>query len=344
MAATKGPGLTYRDAGVDIDAGDRLVELVKPLARSTRRPGADAELGGFGGVFDLKAVGMKDPVLVSGADGVGTKLDIAAAVGRHDTIGIDLVAMCANDVLAQGAEPLFFLDYFATGKLDPEDAAEVISGIAEGCRQAGCALIGGETAEMPGLYGPGRYDLAGFVVGAVERDRLLPNHDAMRAGDVLVAAASSGPHSNGYSLVRKVVERSGLGYDAPSPFDPRRTLGEALLAPTRIYVKALAAPLRQGWVKGMAHITGGGLIENPPRMTPDRLTPRIDMASWKRPGVFNWLQDAGGVAESEMQRTFNCGLGLLLAVAAEHADRVVAALENAGETAWVAGELAETGA
>jgi phosphoribosylformylglycinamidine cyclo-ligase len=344
MTAAKGPGLTYRDAGVDIDAGDRLVDLVKPLARSTRRPGADAELGGFGGVFDLKACGFKDPVLVSGTDGVGTKLDVAAAVGRHDTIGIDLVAMCVNDVLAQGAEPLFFLDYFATGKLAPEAAAEVISGIAEGCRQAGCALIGGETAEMPGLYGPGRYDLAGFVVGAVERDRLLPKREAMAPGDVLVAVASSGPHSNGYSLIRKIVERSGLGYDAPAPFDATRTLGEALLAPTRIYVKALAAPLASGAIKGMAHITGGGLIENPPRMTPDRLTPRIDYASWRRSALFAWLQEAGGVAEPEMLRTFNCGIGLLLAVAPADADRLVAALEAAGETAWVAGALAETDA
>jgi phosphoribosylformylglycinamidine cyclo-ligase len=344
MAAAKGPGLTYRDAGVDIDAGDRLVDLVKPMARSTRRPGADAELGGFGGVFDLKAVGLKDPVLVSGTDGVGTKLDVAAAVGRHDTIGIDLVAMCVNDVLAQGAEPLFFLDYFATGKLAPEAAAQVISGIAEGCRQAGCALIGGETAEMPGLYGPGRYDLAGFVVGAVERDRLLPNQDAMKSGDPLIAVASSGPHSNGYSLVRKIVERSGLDYDAPAPFDAQRTLGEALLEPTRIYVKALSGLLKQGWIKGMAHITGGGLVENPPRMTPDRLTPRIDMSSWERPGVFSWLQDAGGVAEAEMQRTFNCGVGLLLAVAPERAEQTVAALRDAGETAWVAGALAETDA
>jgi phosphoribosylaminoimidazole synthetase len=341
------PGLTYRDAGVDIDAGERLVELVKPMARSTKRAGADVELGGFGGVFDIKAAGFKDPVLVSGTDGVGTKLDVAAAVGRHDTIGIDLVAMCVNDVLAQGAEPLFFLDYFATGKLSPEDAASVISGIAEGCRRSGCALIGGETAEMPGLYGPGRYDLAGFVVGACERDRLLPRTKDMKKGDALVAVASSGPHSNGYSLVRKIVERSGLGYDAPCPFaDDKtsgKTLGEALLEPTRIYVKAMSEPLKRGLVKGLAHITGGGLIENPPRMTPDHLTPAIDMASWTRPPVFQWLQETGGVAEPEMQRTFNCGIGLLLTVEPKDADAVIGLLKAAGETAWVAGELAETG-
>ena len=341
MSEPKSNGLTYRDAGVDIDAGDRLVELVKPLAKSTARPGAEAALGGFGGVFDLKAAGFADPVLVSGADGVGTKLDVAAAVGRHDTIGIDLVAMCVNDVLAQGAEPLFFLDYFATGKLAPEAAADVVAGIAEGCRRAGCALIGGETAEMPGLYAPGRYDLAGFVVGAAERDRLLPNMDAMRAGDALVAVASSGPHSNGYSLIRRIVEMSGLAYDAPAPFAPDRTLGAALLEPTRIYVASLKELLGSDVVKGLAHITGGGLVENPPRMTPAHLRARIDDASWTLPGVFAWLQEAGGVALAEMRRTFNCGVGLVIAVAPEEAPGVVAALEQAGETAWIVGDLVE---
>lgn len=339
---SKKTGLTYRDAGVDIDAGDRLVDLVKPLARSTARPGADAELGGFGGVFDLKAAGFADPVLVSGTDGVGTKLDVAAAVGKHDTIGIDLVAMCVNDILAQGAEPLFFLDYFATGKLDPEAAAQVVTGIAQGCRQAGCALIGGETAEMPGLYAPGRYDLAGFVVGAAERGTLLPKHDAMTPGDVLVAVASSGPHSNGYSLIRKVVERAGVAYDAPAPFASNRSLGEVLLEPTRIYVESFKAALKTGVIKGVAHITGGGLIENPPRMTPDRLTPHIDYASWETPDVFAWLADAGGVDAQEMRRTFNCGIGLLLTVAPGDADALVATLNAAGETAWVAGDLKAT--
>ena len=260
--------LTYRDAGVDIDEGDALVDAIAPLAASTRRPGADGALGGFGGLFDLKAAGFKDPVLVSGTDGVGTKLMLAFATGRHETIGIDLVAMCVNDVLAQGAEPLFFLDYFATGKLDKGTGAKVVSGIAEGCRQAGCTLVGGETAEMPGMYAPGHYDLAGFVVGGVEREDILPRMQDMKPGDLLVAMPSSGPHSNGYSLIRKIVERSGLKLEDAAPFAPGKTLGEALLAPTKIYVKAVLPLIRNKRIKGLAHITGGGLTENTPRMLP----------------------------------------------------------------------------
>ncbi len=339
MPSSDSKGLTYADAGVDIDAGERLVDLVKPMAASTRRPGATPALGGFGALFDLKAAGYADPLLVSGTDGVGTKLEIAAAAGRHDTIGIDLVAMCVNDVLAQGAEPLFFLDYFATGKLAADAAAVVVAGIAEGCRRANCALIGGETAEMPGMYDAGRYDLAGFVVGAVDRLQLLPKLDAMRPGDALVAVASSGPHSNGYSLIRKIVERAGLAYDAPAPFAPDRSLGDALLEPTRIYVRSLLPLIQAGRIKGLAHITGGGLVENPPRMTPENLAPRIDHASWTLPPVFEWLRDAGAVAEAEMRRAFNCGVGLVLAVEARDADEIVAVLTAAGEVAWTCGEL-----
>lgn len=339
MSESKSNSLTYADAGVDIDAGDALVDRIKPLAASTRRPGADAALGGFGGAFDLKAAGFKDPVLISGTDGVGTKLRIAIDTGRLDTIGIDLVAMCVNDVLAQGAEPLFFLDYFATGKLDPARGEQVISGVAEGCRQSGCALIGGETAEMPGMYSGDDFDLAGFVVGAAERDALLPKHDAMQDGDVLIALPSSGPHSNGYSLIRKIVSLSGLGWDARAPFNSSQTLGDALLAPTRIYVKALMPVIRSGRIKGLAHITGGGLVENPPRMTPDHLTPVIDYSSWKRPAVFDWLAKTGGVEDGEMARAFNCGIGMVLAVAAEEADGVIADLKSAGEPAFVCGAL-----
>lgn len=339
MSESKSNSLTYADAGVDIDAGDALVDRIKPLAASTRRPGADAALGGFGGAFDLKAAGFKDPVLISGTDGVGTKLRIAIDTGRLDTIGIDLVAMCVNDVLAQGAEPLFFLDYFATGKLDPARGEQVVSGVAEGCRQSGCALIGGETAEMPGMYSGDDFDLAGFVVGAAERDALLPKHETMQDGDVLIALPSSGPHSNGYSLIRKIVGLSGLGWDAPAPFDPSQTLGDALLAPTRIYVKALMPVIRSGRIKGLAHITGGGLVENPPRMTPDHLTPVIDYSSWKRPAVFDWLAKTGGVEDGEMARAFNCGIGMVLAVAAEEAEGMIADLQAAGETAFVCGAL-----
>ncbi|HVY89133.1 MAG TPA: phosphoribosylformylglycinamidine cyclo-ligase [Hyphomonadaceae bacterium] len=331
--------LTYRDAGVDIDAGEDLVEAIKPMAASTRRAGADGSLGGFGGLFDLRAAGFKDPVLVSGTDGVGTKLMLAFATGRHETIGIDLVAMCVNDVLAQGAEPLFFLDYFATGKLERGTAAKVVSGIAEGCRQAGCTLVGGETAEMPGMYAAGHYDLAGFTVGAVERSDILPRTDAMKAGDALIALPSSGPHSNGYSLVRKIVERSGLKLDAAAPFDAKRSLGEALLAPTRIYVKTMLPLIREHRIKGLAHITGGGLTENTPRMCPDHLAPKIDYAAWTLPPVFQWLQATGNVAADEMRRTFNCGVGLVMAVEKADANGVIAALKASGEAPFVIGEL-----
>jgi phosphoribosylformylglycinamidine cyclo-ligase len=339
VAKTNASGLTYAASGVDIDAGDALVERIKPLAKSTARPGADAALGGFGGAFDLKAAGFKDPVLISGTDGVGTKLKLAIASGRLDTVGIDLVAMCVNDVLAQGAEPLFFLDYFATGKLDPASGEAIVSGVADGCRQAGCALIGGETAEMPGMYSGDDFDLAGFVVGAAERGSLLPDHAAMKPGDVLVGLASSGPHSNGYSLIRRVIERAGLALDAPAPFAPEQTLAQALLAPTRIYVKALLPLIRSGSITGLAHITGGGITENTPRMLPDHLTFAIDYSAFERPAVFQWLQDAGDIAESEMRRTFNCGIGMIAAIDPANAKSVVADLNAAGETAWIIGEL-----
>ena len=332
-------GLTYRDAGVDIDAGEALVEAIKPLAASTRRAGADGSLGGFGGLFDLKAAGFRDPVLVSGTDGVGTKLMLAFATGRHETIGVDLVAMCVNDILAQGAEPLFFLDYFAAGKLETGTAAKVVAGIAEGCRQAGCTLVGGETAEMPGMYAPGHYDLAGFAVGAVERQDLLPRTKDMKAGDLLLALPSSGPHSNGYSLVRRIVERSGLGWDDCAPFDASQKLGAALLAPTRIYVKALLPLIRAHCIKGLAHITGGGLTENAPRMCPDHLAPVIDYGNFVLPPVFDWLQRAGGIADDELRRTFNCGVGLVIALEAGEGDAVMASLLEAGEAPFVIGEL-----
>jgi phosphoribosylformylglycinamidine cyclo-ligase len=332
-------GLTYADAGVDIDAGEALVEAIKPLAKSTRRPGADAALGGFGALFDLKAAGYDDPLLVTTTDGVGTKLKIAIDTGRHDGVGIDLVGMCVNDLLAQGAEPLMFLDYYATGKLDVAAARAVVAGIAEGCRQAGCALVGGETAEMPGLYEGSDYDLAGFSVGAVNRDGVLPKLDDQRAGDLLIGLASSGPHSNGYSLIRKIVERSGLGWDAPAPFAEGRTLAEALLEPTRIYVKSVLPLMRAGLIKGAAHITGGGLIENPPRAIAKGLEAKFDWDAWALPPVFEWLRDVGGVTDHELRRTFNCGVGYVLIVGASRAEPALAALLNAGETAFVCGQL-----
>ncbi len=332
-------GLTYAQAGVDIDAGAALVDAIKPLAASTRRAGAEASLGGFGALFDLKAAGYADPLLVSTTDGVGTKLKVAIETGLHDTVGIDLVAMCVNDLLAQGAEPLLFLDYFATGRLDVATAKRVVAGIAEGCRQAGAALVGGETAEMPGMYGAGDYDLAGFSVGAVERDRVLPDLAAQRSGDILIGIGASGPHSNGYSLIRKVVERAGLDWRAPAPFAEGWGLGEALMLPTRIYVKSVLPLIQAGLVKGAAHITGGGLIENPPRAVAGGLTPRFDWQAWPLPPVFAWLQAAGGLDDHELRRTFNCGLGFLLIVAADQAAQVLAALLNGGEEAWVVGEL-----
>lgn len=334
-------GLSYKQAGVDIDAGNALVEAIKPAVRSTRRPGADGEIGGFGGLFDLKAAGFVDPVLVAANDGVGTKLKIAIDTGKHDTIGQDLVAMCVNDLIVQGAEPLFFLDYLATGKLDVDQGKSIVEGIAHGCRLAGCALIGGETAEMPGMYHGNDYDLAGFAVGAAERQALLPRKD-IAAGDLLVAIASSGVHSNGYSLVRKIVELSGLAWDAPAPFAAGNTLAEALLEPTRIYVKPLLAALRAGLgVKALAHITGGGFIDNIPRVLPDTLAADIDLAAITVPPVFGWLSKTGGMSEREMLRTFNCGVGMLVAVQAEDADRLVDSLTASGELAAIVGTLIE---
>ncbi len=336
---TRANGLTYAEAGVDIDAGAALIETIKPLARATRRLGADSELGGFGALFDLKAAGFVDPLLVSTTDGVGTKLRLAIETGRHGGVGIDLVAMCANDLLAQGAEPLVFLDYFATGRLNVDAAARIISGIAEGCRQAGAALVGGETAEMPGMYAEGDYDLAGFCLGAVERGSVLPRLSQQRAGDVLIGLASSGPHSNGYSLIRKVVERSGLSWDAPAPFAKNLSLGEALMTPTRIYVASLLPLMKVGLVSGGAHITGGGLIDNPPRAIAEGLAPRLDWDAWTPPPVFQWLQERGGIAEAELRRTFNCGVGFVLVVSPDKAQPTLAALAAAGEAAFVCGAL-----
>ena len=330
----------YKKAGVDIDAGDRLVRAIGPLAKATARPGADAALGGFGGLFDLKAAGFRDPILVSGTDGVGTKLKIAFETGRHDTIGVDLVAMCVNDVLAQGAEPLFFLDYFATGKLDTGTAASVVEGVAEGCRQAGCALVGGETAEMPGVYADGEYDIAGFCVGAVERGDAMPR--AAAPGDVMIGLASSGAHSNGFSLIRKIVADAGLAYDAPAPFDPSSRLGAALLAPTRIYVKSVLPLLIEPRVKAFAHITGGGLTDNVPRVLADGLAPRYDEDALALPPLFEWLRDEGGLADADMRRTFNCGVGGVLVTAPDFVEDALAALGAAGETARVIGDITES--
>jgi len=336
------PELTssYRDAGVDIDAGNRLVERIKPLAAATARAGALGGLGGFGALFDPAAAGFRRPVLVAATDGVGTKLELAARLARHDTIGIDLVAMCANDILVQGAEPLLFLDYFATGRLDVDVAEAVIRGIARGCEQAGAALVGGETAEMPGMYAEGSYDLAGFCVGAVEAEAIIDGR-TVTAGDAVIGIASSGLHSNGYSLVRHVLARSGTALDAP--FDGR-TLGAALLEPTRIYVRPVLALLRRIAVRAIAHITGGGLVENLPRVLPAGTAARLDPAAWPRPALFDWLARSGGVPEAEMQRTFNLGIGLVLVVAHTDADATLAALAEAGERAWVIGVIeAHTG-
>ncbi|MBA3812765.1 MAG: phosphoribosylformylglycinamidine cyclo-ligase [Caulobacteraceae bacterium] len=332
-------GLTYAQAGVDIDAGAALVERIKPLGRATRRPGADAALGGFGALFDLKAAGYRDPLLVSTTDGVGTKLKIAIDTGLHDGVGGDLVAMCANDILAQGAEPLFFLDYFATGRLDVDAAARVVAGIARGCQEAGAALIGGETAEMPGMYADGDYDLAGFCVGAVDRAGVLPRLHDQRAGDLMIALASSGPHANGYSLIRRAVERSGLAWTAPAPFAQGGTLAEALMVPTRIYVASVLPLAKAALLKGAAHITGGGLIENPPRALAGGLAPRFDWNAWPLPPVFRWIQEIAGVSDHELRRTFNCGVGFLLIVSPENAAEALASLLEAGETAFVCGEI-----
>jgi phosphoribosylformylglycinamidine cyclo-ligase len=327
--------LTYADAGVSIDAGNALVKAIGPLARSTARPGADAELGGFGGLFDLKAAGYRDPLLVAANDGVGTKLKLAIDSGRHDGVGIDLVAMCANDLIVQGAEPLLFLDYYATGKLDNAVAATVVASIAEGCRQAGCALIGGETAEMPGMYSGGDYDLAGFCVGAVERDKVLAGQD-IAPGDVIVGLASSGVHSNGFSLVRRIIAERGWKSDEPFR---EQTFLDALLEPTRIYVRSLLPLVQDGRIKGLAHITGGGLLENIPRVLPQGSRAVVDSGCWPLPELFAKLQDGGQVAAEEMARTFNCGIGMVAIVSTKEVSGVIAALDSAGETAFEIGHI-----
>ena len=332
-------GLTYADSGVDIDAGNRLVDLIKPMVRATARAGTEAEIGGFGGLFDLKAAGFKDPVLVAATDGVGTKVKIAIETGLHDGIGIDLVAMSVNDLVVQGAEPLFFLDYFACGKLDPEATAAIVAGIAEGCRESGCALIGGETAEMPGLYKDGDYDLAGFAVGAAERGTLLPRPD-IAAGDAVLGLASSGVHSNGFSLVRKIVARSGLGFEAQAPFSPVMTLGGALLTPTRLYVRSCLRAIREtGAVKGLAHITGGGFTDNIPRVLPRHLGVGIDLARLPVLPVFKWLAEQGGIAELELLRTFNCGIGMIAIVKADAVEEVTDIFTQGGENVALLGEV-----
>jgi phosphoribosylformylglycinamidine cyclo-ligase len=335
MATAPSPkGLSYRDAGVDIDAGDALVERIKPMARRTMRPEVLAGIGGFGGLVEI-GKRFREPVLVAGTDGVGTKLMLAFELDRHDTVGIDLVAMSVNDILVQGAEPLFFLDYFACGKLDVDVAAQVVGGIASGCEQAGCALIGGETAEMPGMYPPGEYDLAGFAVGVVEKTAIIDGRGIV-AGDVVLGLASSGPHSNGFSLIRRIVAQSGMTLAAP--FDSG-TLGAALLAPTRIYVKPLLALMHDLPVKGMAHITGGGLLENVPRMLPEGTQARLVRSAWSRPPIFDWLQRHGNVADGEMHRVFNCGVGMAVVVAAEHAERALKHLRDSGEQATRIGAI-----
>ncbi len=315
---------------MDIDAGDALVEAIKPLAKATARAGTTAGLGGFGALFDLKAAGYRDPILVATTDGVGTKLMIAIATGRHDTIGIDLVAMCVNDLVVQGAEPLLFLDYFATGKLDVATARRILGGVAGACREVGCALVGGETAEMPGMYGAGDYDLAGFAVGAAERGQVLDG-SGVALGDIVLGLESNGLHSNGFSLVRRVVDVAGLGYEAPAPFAPAQSLGEALLAPTRLYVRGCRAALAAGGVKAFAHITGGGLIENVPRVLPEDMAAALDARSWTLPPVFRWLAETGRIARAELARTFNCGIGMVAVVDPAAEDRVTAALTGAGE-------------
>jgi phosphoribosylformylglycinamidine cyclo-ligase len=348
MSATKDSlpkPITYAEAGVDIDAGNALVAAIKPLAKATSRPGADVDLGGFGGLFDLKRAGFRDPVLVAANDGVGTKLKIAIETGRHTTIGIDLVAMCVNDLIVQGAEPLFFLDYLAVGKLDVAAARDVVAGIAEGCKQAGAALIGGETAEMPGMYRSGDYDLAGFAVGAVERDEILPRAD-IAVGDTLIGLRSSGVHSNGYSLVRKLITHAGLDWNAPAPFATGTTVAEALLTPTRIYVKSILAAIRttggsgpKGAIKALSHITGGGLSENLPRVMPKDMAARIDLSAIKAAPVFGWLARTGNLSDTEMLRTFNCGIGMVVVATKERTGDVLAALKAAGEEPLVIGDV-----
>lgn len=342
MTSKTDKSYSYSDAGVDIGAGERLVERIKPMAASTRRPGADGDLGGFGGLFDLRAAGYTDPVLVAATDGVGTKVKLALDLGRLDSVGIDLVAMCVNDLIVQGAEPLFFLDYYAAGKLDVDRAAEVISGIAEGCRQAGAVLIGGETAEMPGLYAEGDFDLAGFAVGAVERGHILTG-STIEPGDVIIGVASSGVHSNGFSLVRKLLEEKGINLSDKSTFDPDRTFGEAFLEPTRIYVQSLLPAVRSGLVHGLAHITGGGLIENVPRILPKGMIAVIDATKWQLPGIFNWLREEGNLTPGELTRTFNCGIGMIVIAPQQFVVATVDVLENAGEKARIIGQIMRTG-
>jgi len=338
MSSKQSKSLSYRDAGVNIDAGNEFVEKIKSSVASTHRPGVMGSLGGFGGLFELPE-NYRQPVLVSGTDGVGTKLKLAIDLNRHDTIGIDLVAMCVNDILVLGAEPLYFLDYYATGELNSEIAASVVEGIAEGCRQSNAALIGGETAEMPGMYGKGDYDLAGFCVGVVEKQEIIDG-SKVKAGDVMIAIASSGPHSNGYSLVRKIIEVSNA--DIKQPFASQdRTLGDALLAPTKIYVKAIHDLLPKYDIHAMAHITGGGLLENIPRVLPENTQAIVDTDSWQLPPVFQWLQDNGNVEINEMYRTFNCGVGMVLIVAAEQADNITERLNKNGDLAWQLGSIEE---
>ncbi|MBM08364.1 MAG: phosphoribosylformylglycinamidine cyclo-ligase [Magnetovibrio sp.] len=331
-------GLTYKHAGVDIDAGNNMVDVILPLAKSTTRSGVVSELGGFGALFDLKASGYKDPILVSSTDGVGTKIIIAIASGQHTTIGIDLVAMCANDLIVQGAEPLLFLDYFATGKLSVENGREIVAGITEGCKLAGCALIGGETAEMPGMYNNGDYDLAGFCVGAVERKHLITGQK-VKTGDVILGLTSSGIHSNGFSLIRKIIAVLGLSLKDPAPFDPSISLGEALLMPTRIYVRPCLSAIEHGGVHAIAHITGGGILENLPRVLPKGTQARIDARKWSVPPLFNWLKNAGNVPTNDMYRTFNCGIGMTLVTAPEKADAISSILSHQGENVYVIGEI-----
>lgn len=329
--------LNYKQAGVDIDAGNELINRIKPFAKATKRIGADSELGGFGALFDLKKCGYKDPILVSSTDGVGTKLKVAIDLGKHDTIGIDLVAMSVNDLLAQGAEPLFFLDYFACSKLSLDVASDVIKGIAEGCKQAGCALIGGETAEMPGMYKEGDYDLAGFAVGAVERDLILPKET--KAGDVLIGLKSSGVHSNGYSLARFILQKNNINFEDKIAEFGNKTIGEVLLTPTKVYVKSCLNAIKTGKVKALAHITGGGLVENLPRVLSEGVEVKIDYKSWTEPEIFPWLQKMGNVADEEMHRTFNCGIGMVLVVDKNDAEEIKDVLEKSGEEVFVIGSL-----
>ena len=331
-------GYTYAGAGVDIEAGNALVRAIAPLAKATARPGATSELGGFGGFFDPKAAGYTDPLLVAANDGVGTKLKLAIDYDRHDSVGIDLVAMCVNDLIVQGAEPLFFLDYFATGKLEGGVAERVIAGIAEGCKQAGCALIGGETAEMPGMYADGDYDLAGFCVGAVERGEQLTG-ERVKPGDMLLGLASSGVHSNGFSLVRRLASDRGWSLDAPAPFDPDRTLLDTLIEPTKIYVSTLLPLIREGLIHGLAHITGGGLLENIPRILPEGAEARIDVECWPQPSLMRFLQEEGAIAPEEMARTFNCGIGMVIAADIDRYHEVIARLTEQGETVHMIGKI-----